>query len=62
MIRPGGTAITFSLMGAVAVLSTLLTTPIRADEACKLGLGAQLPIAMSGTRPMFTAKEGITVA
>jgi len=43
-------------LGALALDSVLLVSRVHAAEGCTLGRVAELPIAMSGTQPIVTAK------
>lgn len=43
-------------LGALALNSVLLASRVHAAEGCTLGRVAELPIAMSGTQPIVTAK------
>jgi tetratricopeptide (TPR) repeat protein len=45
-----------ALLGALALNSVLLVSRVDAAESCTLGRVAELPIAMSGTQPIVTAK------
>jgi predicted aspartyl protease/Flp pilus assembly protein TadD len=53
---PIRTACLLAHLGAIALSSVLLAPRVQAAEGCTLGRVAELPIAMSGTRPIITAK------
>jgi len=53
---PIRTAFLLAHLGALALYSVLLVSRVQAAEGCTLGRVAELPIAMSGTRPIITAK------
>jgi tetratricopeptide (TPR) repeat protein/predicted aspartyl protease len=53
---PIRTAFLLAHLGALALNSVLLASRVHAAEGCTLGRVAELPIAMSGTQPIVTAK------
>jgi tetratricopeptide (TPR) repeat protein/predicted aspartyl protease len=53
---PIRTAFLLAHLGALALDSVLLVSRVHAAEGCTLGRVAELPIAMSGTQPIVTAK------
>jgi predicted aspartyl protease/Flp pilus assembly protein TadD len=53
---PIRTACLLAHLGAIAISSVLLAPRVQAADGCTLGRVAELPIAMSGTRPIITAK------
>jgi tetratricopeptide (TPR) repeat protein len=53
---PIRTAFLLAHLGALALNSVLLVSRVHAAEGCTLGRVAELPIAMSGTQPIVTAK------
>ena len=53
---PIRTAVLAAHVGAIALNSVFLAPQVQAAEGCTLGRVAELPVAMSGTRPIITAK------
>jgi hypothetical protein len=53
---PIRTAFFLAQLSALALNSVLLVSRVQAAEGCTLAKAAEIPIAMSGTRPIITAK------
>jgi tetratricopeptide (TPR) repeat protein/predicted aspartyl protease len=56
MVWPPWKAPLLAQFAAIAILSLLLMPGARAADGCKLGKVAELPITMSGFRPLISAK------